>query len=129
MTVTMTHVRLDVTADIWVLKVPIWVLPFCIYVRSDPPPPLFFWLRVRTIPEIKSKSPRSQGGLAAHRDRGTGAGLCTYFLPTWKIPTRPVIFGYWVTHLLPTRANTSMGKYPYPHIVGCRRLPIDQLLA
>ena len=42
------------------------------------------------------------------------AGLCTYFLPTQKIPTRPVIFGYWLTHLLPTRANTSMGKYPYP---------------
>ena len=30
------------------------------------------------------------------------AGLCTYFLPTRKIPIRPVIFGYWVTHSLPT---------------------------
>ena len=58
---------------------------------------------------------KSEGAIVSIAPKhGHKAGLCSYFLPTRKIPIRPVIFGYWVTHSLPTRANTSMGKYPYP---------------
>ena len=41
----------------WVYWVPIGYLAFCIWGRSNPPPPLTFWIWVSIILDIESKSP------------------------------------------------------------------------